>query len=97
MPIPPSKRIMISATVTTCSTTSRPTPLSAGNRSDAAAAPTRKTAGAGIRSRALILFDNSATATATATIKRVNPNGSMSSTTSHSIPPRRTARGDPPA
>ena len=81
MPIPPSNRIMISATVTTSSTTSMPSEPSTGNRSDIAAAPTRKIAGAGIRNRALILFDDNATATASATIRRANPNGSMSSTT----------------
>jgi len=87
MPIPPSNRIMISATVTTFSTVSTESPFSAGMRSEAAAAPTRKIAGAGMRSRLLILLDSSATDTATATMRRVNPNGSMLSTTRRSIPP----------
>ena len=62
MPMPPSNRTSTRQTVTTrctCSIGIRP---SAGNRSEATAAPTRNSAGAGSRSRSLSRLDRMASA-----------------------------------
>ena len=81
MPVPPSNRMRISATVTICSTASSGNPDNGGYRSEAAAAPIRKMAGAGIRSRWLIWLDSSASDTTAATTSRVRANASTPSST----------------
>ena len=83
MCMPPSKRINSSATVTTCSTVSTGTCASAGNRSLAAAATSRNSAGAGIRRRRLTRFDSTAIRTTADTIVSTR-NGSIPSTTPQS-------------
>ena len=77
MCIPPSNRMNASATLTTRWTVpslSRPKP---GNRSDAAAANTRKNAGAGIRSRSLTRFDSTAAVPTSPMSKMARPNDSV--------------------
>ena len=72
--MPPSNRITASATVTIRSTSvmgSRPSP---GHRSEASAEASRKIAGAGIRMRALIRLDDTASAAASAVTNTISAN-----------------------
>ena len=71
MCMPPSNRITTSATVTTRSTVWIGMCASAGTRSEATAAPIRKIAGAGMRRRALIRLDSTATRNASDTARTI--------------------------
>ena len=76
MRMPPSNKMTASATVTTCSTAAKPRLPSRGQISDAAAAPIRKNAGAGIRSRSLTRLDSTAAMPVSAATSTARPNDS---------------------
>ena len=90
MCMPPSNSNRISITVTTRCTVSTGTCPSAGTRSEATAAATRKIAGAGTRIRSLIRLDTTASSPATLMTAMITPNG----TTSFIADPETTGRPD---
>ena len=74
--MPPSNKIRVSATVTPSSTVTRDRLASRGQRLAAAAAASRKKAGAGISSRWLIRLDRAATMITAAAARTTAPNNS---------------------
>jgi hypothetical protein len=72
--MPPSKRITANANVTICWTASTLSLPSAGHRSEAIAAVTKKIAGAGIRTHSLSRWENTAANPTSAATSTARPN-----------------------
>lgn len=76
--MPPSNKITARATVTTCSTVANDKLPKRGQMSEAAAAPIRKNAGAGMRTRSLTRLDSTAAVPTSAATRTARPKDSTS-------------------
>src|SRR5262249_37782293 len=96
MCIPPSNKMIASATLTTCSTVLTGS-TAFGHSSAAIDAQTRKNAGAGTRSRELSRLDSTATVPTRPITSTIMPNCSVPVISADGKPSHLPVRGQPPA